>query len=221
MAIHPAQEGGPDRTSPPGWYADPRDGEQRYWDGQQWASTGARASAFTAEGTQTGHELVASELRRGAWWRFAAAVIIGSAVALIVLNSTTGTVLWWGGYILAGSLAWGAFKRLRLAGELTGRGISGGSWMTLLAGAGVVTLLSIQAASYWTSPAGPSSPTTSDPAEVVGSCWADSAGDMVTQVDCNSTTASYTVTRTASSPEFCSSEYLTMDDGTIACLSPR
>lgn len=212
---------GPDQTSPPGWYTDPRDGEQRYWDGQQWAPTDSGTMTPTTGSAQAGHELVAKELRRGAWWRFAIAVTIGSVVALIVLNSTTGTVLWWGGYLLAGSLAWGAVKRLRLAGDITGRGVGAGSWMTLLAGVGVVALLGFQAASYWTSPASPSSPTSSDPEEVVGSCWTDSAGDMVTPVDCNSSAATYKVTSTPSSAEYCAADYITMDDGTIACLSPR
>ena len=105
-----------------------------------------------------------------------------------------------------------------VAGQVTGRGVGAGSWIVLISGVGVVALLGFQAATYWTSPASPTSPASD---ALIGSCWADAQGNSVVPVDCDSSTAKYQVTSTPSSAEYCSSEYIEMDDGGIACIAVR
>lgn len=197
-------------NAPAGWYHTTTTGRPRYWDGTTWAADQPPAFAGTMGDPQV--PLLAAALRRQARWRLLAAVVAGSAVAIIILMSTTSTVIWWGGYLVAGSLAWGALKRFRLAGQLTGSGVGAAAWTAMAAGLGLVALLAAQAATYWSSPLEPISDT------VVGSCWKDSGGTQVENVDCGSPGAQYTVTNTTTNPDSCSTWYLSLDDGTYACM---
>jgi len=141
-------------SAPPGWYPDPTTGRPRYWDGTTWGPDESPTLGATI--TDPSAVLVAAQLRRQAWWRLLVAIVVGSAVAIVILMSTSNTVVWWGGYFVAGSLAWGALKRFRAAGELTGTGVGAGPWTAFAAGLGLVALLAVAAAMYWATPLEPS-----------------------------------------------------------------
>lgn len=61
---------GADQATPPGWYPDPvgRDGDQRYWDGQQWTQHVHPPNTPTAQPATTAAQAPAGDSRRRRTW---------------------------------------------------------------------------------------------------------------------------------------------------------
>lgn len=145
-------------------------------------------------------------------------VAVGVSIAgIMVINSSGGGILWWGGYFVTFGLWRTAWSRYQAAKAASGKGLGGVG--TAVTAVGAIVAVGAAAAFALAYAGDKSAPALT---ETVGSCWRVESSEQVQLVACDSSDATYVALEEVADEADCPASYLgvveTETAGRFLCL---